>query len=108
MTTDILWQEQLDSILSSKECLILVDFRAERCGPCRMLTPILHDLAQKYWEKIHVVKINVDEDQNRDISMKYAVRSIPQVTLFKNNEVVDQFVWALPPDQIEALIDKHI
>jgi len=72
-----------------------------------MLWPVLHELAEKHADKIIVAKINVDEDDNADLSMEYGVRSIPQVNMFKWGEQVDQFVGALPPEQIEAYIEKH-
>jgi len=105
---DIVGKEQLEAVTKGSEKLVLIDFWAEWCGPCRMLWPVLHDLGEKYADKIEVVKVNVDEDDNQALSMEYGVRSIPQVTIIKAGEQVDQFVGALPPDQVEAYIAKHI
>ena len=107
MAINVSWTEELQTQLD-KSWLILVDFWAERCGPCRMLGPVLDQLQDKYWEKITVVKVNVDDDANADISLKYSVRSIPQVTMFKWWEQVDQFIGVLPPVQIEEYITKHV
>ena len=79
---DIKGTQQFQEILASSEKLILVDFWAVWCGPCRMLSPILHDLVEKYDDKIQLVKINVDEDENAELAMNFQVRSIPQVTFF--------------------------
>ncbi len=108
MVTDVVGKAQFDELINKSTKLVLVDFWAEWCGPCRMLGPVLHDLAEKYPEQVEVVKINVDETENQDISMEYAVRSIPQVTLFKDGAVVDQFIWALPPEQVEEIIAKNL
>jgi thioredoxin 1 len=105
---EVVWKKQFDEIIASSEAIVLVDFWASRCGPCRMLWPVLHDLAEKYEGKVLVVKIDVDEDANAEIAMQYEVRSIPQVTLFKWWKQVDQFIGALPPDQVEVYINKYI
>lgn len=102
---DVVGKEQLDGILSAGGIVIL-DFWAERCGPCRMLGPVLHDIAEAN-DGVVVAKVDVDQAENGDLSMAYGVRSIPQVTIFKDGEQVDQFVGALPPEQIQAYIDKH-
>lgn len=102
---DILWKDQLDALLS-QQWIVFVDFWAEWCGPCRMLGPVLHDIAEKNtW--VVIAKVNVDADQNADLSMEFGVRSIPQVNIFKNGEQVDQFVWALPPDQVQKYVDTY-
>lgn len=105
---EIVWKPQFESIISTSDKLLLVDFRAVRCGPCRMLWPVLHDLAEKYPDKVQILKVNVDEEPNAELSIQFQVRSIPQVTLFKDGKQVDQFVGALPPDQVEAVIQKHL
>lgn len=104
---DIVWKDQFDQLVSSSDKLLLVDFWAEWCGPCRMLGPVLHDIVDKYPDTVQLLKVNVDESSNRDIAMQFGVRSIPQVSIFKWGEQVDQFIGALPPDQVEAFITKH-
>lgn len=105
--TEIVWKEQLSTLISSSDKLVFVDFWAEWCWPCRMLGPVLHDLAVKFPDSIEIAKVDVDVEENQALSMEYSVRSIPQVTIFKDWKQVDQFVWALPPDQVEAYIKKH-
>lgn len=105
---DVVGKEQFNELLASSDKLLLVDFWASRCGPCKMLSPVLHDLAEKYADKVQLIKINVDEDKNADLAMEYQVRSIPQVTLFFQGKQVDQFIGVLPPEQVEAYITKHI
>jgi len=68
----------------------------------------LHDLAEKYPDQVEVVKINVDDEPNAELAMQFQVRSIPQVTIFKGGKQVEQFIGALPPDQVETYIKKYI
>lgn len=95
-------------MIASSDKVILVDFRASWCGPCRMLGPVLHELAEKYPDTVQIAKINVDEEKNGELAVQFQVRSIPQVTIFKDGKAVDQFVGALPLDQIETHIAKYL
>lgn len=94
--------------LQTPNTLILADFWAEWCGPCKMLSPVLHTIADKFPETVLLLKVNVDEPGNQALAMQYEVRSIPQVTFFLNGANVDQFVWVFPPAQVEALVQKHL
>jgi thioredoxin 1 len=105
--TDIIGTEALQAAIASEK-LTLVDFWAERCGPCRMLAPVLHALVEKYPDAVQLIKIDVDADENQPLAMQYAVSSIPQVTFFKAGKKVDQFVGVQSPDAIEMMIQKHI
>ncbi len=90
----------------SKEIPILVDFWAEWCGPCRVLGPILDRLSKKYKDDWELVKLNTDE--NPEISQKYGIKGIPNVKLFIDGKVTDEFTGALPEHMIESWLKKAI
>lgn len=83
---------------------VMVDFWAVWCGPCRMLSPTVDELAETYAGKIEVVKCNVDDCQ--DIAVEYGIRSIPTLLFFKDGQVVDRSVGAVPRQQIVDIIEK--
>ncbi|MCH1920843.1 thioredoxin TrxA [Shewanella sp. A3A] len=85
---------------------VLVDFWAEWCGPCKMVAPILDDLAGEYEGKLTIAKLNVD--QNNTATVKYGVRSIPTLLLFKNGELAATKVGALSKTQLREFIDAQI
>ena len=85
---------------------ILVDFWAEWCGPCRMVTPVLEKLVDEYAGKARVGKVNVDEQSG--LAAKFGVQSIPTLLLFKEGKVVEQFIGATTRDELAKLIDKHV
>lgn len=89
-----------------KSGIFLVDFWAPWCGPCRMVGPIVADLANKYDGKAKVGKLNVDE--NQATAAKFGIRSIPTLMLFKDGKPVEQVVGAKPKQALEKLIDKHL
>ncbi len=85
---------------------VLVDYWAEWCGPCKMIAPILNDIAVEYAGKLKVAKINIDE--NSGTAPKYGVRGIPTLMLFKNGNVEATKVGALNKSQLTAFIDQNI
>ena len=86
--------------------ILIVDFWAVWCAPCKMIEPSVEDLAQAYKEKMKVVKLNVDE--NPKIPANYSVMSIPTLLLFKGGELKETIVGALPQKKIEEAITKHL
>jgi putative thioredoxin len=93
-------------IEQSKKVPVVVDFWAPWCMPCLMLSPILEKLAKEYNGKFILAKANVDE--TRTYAQEYMVMSIPNVKLFKNGKVVDEFVGALPESSVRKWLEKNI
>lgn len=84
---------------------VLVDFWAPWCGPCRMVAPVVEELAKDYQGKLKVVKLNTDENQNTAI--KYGVRSIPTLGIFKNGKLVDSVIGAVPKQYLEQKVTPY-
>ena len=85
---------------------VLVDFWAPWCGPCRMVAPIVDEIAKDFEGKLKVVKLNTDENPN--IASHYGIRSIPTLMIFKGGEKVDTVVGAVPKTTLSSTISKYI
>ena len=85
---------------------VLVDYWAEWCGPCKMIAPILDEVAGTYGDKLQITKMNVDE--NRDIPAKFGIRGIPTLMIFKNGELAATKVGAMSKSQLTAFIDQQL
>lgn len=96
--------DSFDEQVKQASNYVLVDFWAEWCGPCKMIAPVLEALASER-EDLTVAKVNIDENQN--LAVEYAIRSIPSLLLFKDGNVVGQKVGALSKSQLEEFIDAH-
>ncbi len=95
----------LDTVLDTDK-LVVIDFWAEWCGPCKMIGPIIEEIGEEYKDKIVVGKLNVDE--NDETTGKYGIRNIPTVLFIKNGEVVDKAVGAGPKTLFTEKIDKLV
>nr|YP_009399282.1 thioredoxin [Kapraunia schneideri]ARW68888.1 thioredoxin [Kapraunia schneideri] len=95
---------ELEVINCSK--LVLVDFGAPWCGPCRMIAPVINEIAHEYQQTIKVVKINTD--QSPTVSGEYGIRSIPTLMLFKNGVRIDTVIGAVPRSTLISTLSKHL
>ncbi|MBV1884371.1 MAG: thioredoxin TrxA [Pseudomonadales bacterium] len=95
-----------DTLVLQSDCPVLVDYWAEWCGPCKMITPILEEIAGEYGGKIKIAKLNIDDNANTP--PKYGIRGIPTLMLFKNGNVEATKVGALSKSQLTAFIDSNI
>jgi len=103
---EILTDATFEEKVLKTDKLSVVDFTAVWCGPCRMVGPIIHELANEYGDRIVVGEVNVDE--NPMITARYKVRNIPTVLFIKNGEVVDKQVGAVPKANYKALVEKNL
>ena len=97
---------EAEVLAASKTQPVMVDFWAEWCRPCHMLSPTVDQIATEYAGKLKVVKMNVDENSNA--TFRYNIRGIPTLLIFKDGQVADQIVGAVPKEQIERALGRVI
>jgi len=95
-----------DAAVLQSDTPVLVDFWAEWCGPCKMISPVLDELADAYGGKLKIAKLNVDE--NRATAVKYHVRSIPMLLLFKDGQIQATQIGAVGKGQLSQMVDKAL
>ena len=99
-------KDNFSSEVLENDKLVLVDFWAEWCGPCKQISPRLEELANKYSENLTVCKVNVDE--NRELAIEYNIRSIPPLIIFKGGEMVDSLIGAVSLEELEDLVTRNL
>ena len=97
---------QADVIDASNAQPVMVDFWADWCRPCHMLTPTVAEIAQDYAGRLKVVKLNVDENVNS--AGRFNIRGIPTLLIFKGGQVAEQIVGVVPKEQISKVVDRHL
>lgn len=88
----------------NNEKLVIIDFFAEWCGPCQMLTPILQEIDKEYGDSVEIYKVNVDE--SADCAMRYGVTAMPTLVFFKDGEEVERVVGFMPKEELEKIIKE--
>tara|TARA_B100000941_G_C28414148_1_gene505161 strand:+ start:119 stop:436 length:318 start_codon:yes stop_codon:yes gene_type:complete len=99
-------KDNFTSEVLENDKLVLVDFWAEWCGPCKQISPRLEELANKYSENLAVCKVNVDE--NRELAIEYNIRSIPALIIFNSGEMVDSLIGAVSLEELEDLVTRNL
>ena len=99
-------EHDFDEKVLSSDQPVLVDFWAEWCGPCHMIAPMIEEVAEEYGDKVAVGKLNVD--QHPAIAARYGIRSIPSILLFKNGQVDNQIVGAVPKGKITEILNRAL
>ncbi|NIS09487.1 MAG: thioredoxin [Candidatus Dadabacteria bacterium] len=96
--------DNFESEVINSDLPVLVDFWAPWCGPCRIIAPVVEELSESLAGKLKVGKLNVDD--NQQVSMKFGIRSIPTLLVFKDGEVAEQIIGAVPKSEIERVVTK--
>ncbi|MGE5472652.1 MAG: thioredoxin [Ignavibacteriales bacterium] len=99
-------KDNFESEVYKSEVPVLVDFWAPWCGPCRMLGPIIDELAEDFEGKAKVAKVNVDEQ--KDLALKFQIMSIPAIIVFKNGEMIEKMVGLRNKEALETTLNKYL
>ena len=97
-------EQNFDEIIQKSKVPVLIDFWAEWCGPCKMLTPVIEELAAEYGEAVKIAKVNVDQQPN--LAARYGIRSIPTIIIFRAGEIVEQLVGMQAKEALKAKLDS--
>ena len=106
MSTHVTNDQTFDKDISTNDVPVVVDFGAEWCGPCKVLDPILEEIAVENKDKVKIYKMNIDD--NPMTPQKYGIRGIPTIMIFKNGELIDTKVGSLPKTALETWIQSNL
>ena len=106
MTVITLTDDNFEKEVTASEIPVLVDYWATWCGPCKMVGPLVEEIASEYGQRLKVGKLDVDS--NQDLALEQNVRSIPTLLIFKEGKVVAQHVGALPKNKLTEFIEPHL
>jgi len=104
--TKMITEVEFESEVVKSDVPVVVNFTASWCGPCKMISPILEQLSDEFAEKAKIVKVDVD--QNKSTALQYNVKSVPTLLFFKNGEIVDKVVGAVPKSELKNKISPWV
>ncbi|MBI4053710.1 MAG: thioredoxin [Candidatus Doudnabacteria bacterium] len=106
METKILTDQTFDEEVLNSPVPVLIDFWAPWCGPCKIVSPLVEELALEYEGRVKFGKVNVDDNPQK--AMQYQIFSIPSLKIFKKGTLVDEIIGAAPKSQIKKVLDRHL